>query len=334
MSERLDALQQRIPLGPGWEAPDLFEERAEVPGAAARIVGLHARHGDGLEVTASAAGDGSDVLHRAYFELLERIAIVERAEAAGPLPIRSCDGRLEGHVPKDEVFPPPARAGQRHALSNGVAAHVERAAAGRSAWLELIERDRVLRSWYFGVPRLRPLPVGDSCLETLPSHRSLACEVPAGADPARDVAVVALFLFPRIEGAPFACSFAAGNTPAEARLRAEREGLQRLGFLWGEPLPATPPSPSPSPEYHLDHYLHPGSQAAIERWIAGEAASPTRVAPEPRAERIRFADLTPAWLEGRAVVVRCLSPARMPLVFGEGHPWLGDGAEAPVHPVA
>ena len=31
---------------------------------------------------------------------------------------------------------------------------------------------------------------------------------------------------------------------------ARREALQRLAFLWGEPLPATAPEPEPAPDYH------------------------------------------------------------------------------------
>jgi hypothetical protein len=311
-----------------------------VGAATLHLVGLHARSAGDRSLTASAAGDATSVLELAYFELLERSATLRVAELGpeAPVVLRDLAGIKQGEIAAGCLFPPGRESPpQRHSLSNGVAAHRDWPRACRGAALEAIERDRILRSWFLGGgPPERVAAVPDR-LRELTSHDVRVHRFADPDDPRSAVEVCGVFLFPRAPAEPFCWGSGAGRSRAEATHRAEEEALQRLGFLRGEPLPDAPPPLSATPDFHLDFYLHPPHQARIRRWLNEGMPAPTAGCPGTRAPSVepRFADLTPPSLSGRAVVARVVDPGRMPLVFGEGHPWVENPATpALVHPIA
>lgn len=343
----LDLLRE-LPLDSYWETPTLVRESVSVGAATLHLVGLHARSAAGRSLTASAAGDASSALERAYFELLERAATLRVAELGpeAPIVLRDRAGTKQGEIAAGSLFPagredPP----QRHSLSNGVAAHRDWGRACRGAALEAIERDRILRSWFLGGGPPELLgggPLGGTAavpdrLRELASHDVRVHRFADRDDPRSDVAVCGVFLLPRDAAEPFCWGSGAGCSQAEAVRRAEGEALQRLGFLRGEPLPDAPPPLSATPDFHLDFFLHPPHQARIRRWLSEGMPAPAFAPFGRRAPSIEplFADLTPPSLSGRVVVARVLDPGRMPLVFGEGHPWVEEpAAPALVHPIA
>jgi hypothetical protein len=202
--------------------------------------------------------------------------------------------------------------------------------------LEAIERDRILRSWFLGGgPPERIADVPDS-LRGLASHDVRAHRFPDADDACAEVEVCGVFLFPLDPVEPFCWGSGAGRSLGEALRGAEAEALLRLGFLRGEAVPDAPPPLSPTPDFHLDFFLHPPHQARIRHWLTrGMPPAHGGPAPRPPSEEPLFADLTPPALSGRAVVVRAFDPDRMPLVFGEGHPWVPRPADrALVHPIA
>jgi hypothetical protein len=225
------------------------------------------------------------------------------------------------------------RSGVAWSRSNGVAIGASWGEAAARAELELIERDAVLRSFY-----------GD----TVPVDLG----VPAGVVPralvdAYDVRVVSLasqsqfsvaavLALPR-GPSPFACGFAARASVGEAARDAGRECLQSLAFLWGEELPSVAPRAAPSPSFHQEHYLFPGSHERVREWLAGGHARFRGVLRAPRGGAVsRFADLTPESLRGRLTVVKALPDEHVPLAFGEWHPYLRlpFPSELRVHPIA
>src|SRR5262249_25030199 len=156
--------------------------------------------------------------------------------------------------------------------SNGVAVGPDLAAACRAAELELVERHRVLASWY-GEATPRLLEMADLDISIAPAQHYVARAYAFTPETAGMPAVVGMFAFPREAEAPFAMGLAAGAAFGEAIARAAAELRQCLGFLWGETIPTEEPSFATNVEFHQEWYLRPASHARLRAWLAGEHRS-------------------------------------------------------------
>jgi ribosomal protein S12 methylthiotransferase accessory factor YcaO len=309
-----------------WRTPERFCETVCVNGVRVYAVGLCADNAAGDCVTGSAASLDAPDSARAYFELLERAAIMDAVRRPqGEHPLRDEHGTWRGCISAADLFPQsPEPEAWQYARSNGVALGIDLSDACARATCELIERDRILRSWNGEV---RPLPVEDVASRArLPMELRESYDFQGAAFPAcshevssRDVTTAAVFGFPRQPEAPLIFGFAARGTAAEAFMAAGRECTQRLAFLWGEPIPTSDPVFAPTAEFHQEYFLYPGRHAQLRSWLAGDRyAQPRSSSDVPRpARRIRyFADLTPASLRGKVVVVKAVPGAELPLCFG------------------
>lgn len=337
--QALAGLVERYPLPPDLAPAEVFTETAVLHGVPIHLAGV-AIDCDGECVVGSAASLHEVPLFRAYMELVERLAVLAAIRSTeAPIALLDHDARRVGLEPREVIFPQsPDPARVRWARSNGVAAGADfRDAARRARW-ELVERDRVLRSWYGELDPVRvELPEG-----CVPAQLREAYELSAyafcrgdGGD-GDDVSVAGVFGFPR-GGGPFTCGFGARGTQTEALLAAAAECLQRLAFLWGEELPTAPPAAAPTPGFHQEHYLYPGHHGRIRDWLGGEHARYRGLlVPRCAASRVRYVDLTPARLAGRLFVVKALPASHVPLAFGLGHPQLCGPVpvEIAVHPIA
>jgi hypothetical protein len=279
----------------------------------------------------SAAGPDRHPVERAFFELLERISIVDaRAQRLGPrLTVRDAEGVEKSVRAVSRVFPSDVRPNRvRGSLSNGVALHTSWSEACVSARAELVERDRVLRAFQYA--RAPKSLEHDAPLEQAlaPHYRVRGYEFEAGrASPQHRVTGV--FLFPLTEGAPLAYGFGAGATLDSATERARREALQRLAFLWGEPLPATPPDAAPLPDYHQDYYLYPPHVALLTGWLDAKAKRAQRTPAMFDGSPVRYIDITPVHLRGKLAVAKAMSPRARQLRFG-ANPRSKRGAPHPI----
>lgn len=336
----LDELVETYPLESCWGAPRRYVETVEISGVRLGMCGLVVRDGQGRQATGSAAGLDAIPIARAYFELVERTSVLGAIERdLQDYPVIDRAGRQIGVIAKDRVFPrSDDEAEMRYARSNGVAAHVSWEQACCAAALELIERDRVLRSWYgLGVPRRITID-RHIVLERLAPEYSFEAYAFDGA--AANVAVYGVFAYPRSSDAPLTYGFAASESPSSALTSAVRECLQRLAFLWGESIPKQEPEFAPTPEYHQEFFLQPSMHERLRKWLAGEHARFQVSGFAQRALEVtrlsdRFVDLTPNKVRARLRIVRALPESELPLVFGRGHPDL-DAIPAPlaVHPLA
>jgi hypothetical protein len=335
-----DELRQSFPLPRQWQAPTLFADVASVQGTAIHLVGLTSETAAGLTAIGSAADLSIPPLERAYFELLERAAIASCADAAGGERIlRNANGEPEGRIAPSALFPAsdePER--WRYARSNGVAVGPTWGEACERAVFELVERDRVLRSW-FGEIRPEPLEL-PATLVPRGLRDIYDLEAFIFGAPARDgVHVVGVFGFPNIDAAPLICGLGARATNAEAVRAAWNECLQRLGFLWNEDLPKAEPAFAPLPDFHQEFFLWVPSHAILRDWLSGGHQvfrGLLKRTDEPREGTRLFADLTPAELTGRVAIAKAIPHSELPLTFGRGHPCLASGPpkRLEVHPVA
>lgn len=322
MSLSVKALFDEYPL-PGCAEPELYQEQIEIRGSFLNLVGLSTQSMNFPEVTASAAGLSSNatendplIYTRAYFELLERTSILAARKT------HSAELFLTSTEP--EIW--------TYSKSNGIAAHAHWESACRSAKLELMERDAVLRSWYFGIhPISLGIPAGlrDSNLRDLYHLEAYRFQ--------SSVNTVGVFGFPNEKGLPLFFGFGAHEDLEGAKHHAIQEAYQRLGFTWGEPLPEGPILNEPTPMYHLNYYLIPENAVHIQRWLNG-SLPPRGEAPslQKSHENIQFVDLTPEHLKGKCAVVKAVSEEFMPLTFGNWHPWIGpqSGPDLFPHPIS
>ena len=301
----------------------MYVDLVDAAGVTVRACGLASEHTSGRIVTGAAAELTTDPAPRSYFELLERAAVLDFS-------LSTADSELT------------VTGTQRYSTSNGVALALDAETARFRALAELVERDRVLRSFYGELPPER-LPLDPaSILPGLWRHYELeAYRFPATAACATlsaelgcTLEVAAVFGFPKRPDAPLLFGFGARAGLAEAIVAAARESLQQLAFGWGEPVPDAAPAPSPTPEFHLDHFAYPPHQSGLRAWLAGEHQGRGPKLPACDAAP-RYLEITPACLRDKLVVIKCVHEGALPLAFGEGHPLLPELPDCMrVHPVA
>jgi hypothetical protein len=309
-----------FPLPEGWSAPERVEDAVDADGARLFRVGLASSSVYG-EAVGSAADWISSPAERSAYELLERIALLEAAAAPESLwTTRAAGGDSIGVVRGSEVFPAsPEPTRWTHARSSGVALHVDWKNACIRAEQELIERDRLQRSWLGEiVPRVVPLDPLPLPLSSTRSYDWRAYSFPANYDDGTGIDVVGIFGFPTTPNAPLVFGYGARHSPERALEAAVSEAAQLLAFLWGEPIPDALPEPGPTPMAHLERFQFPPMHERLRRWLGGghrayRGGLPT---PAPMAHATRFVDLTPSWSKGRFAVARAIGGAALPLTFG------------------
>lgn len=325
---RIAELQRRYPLPTHWRFNDRFLQSATIAGVTLYSVGFEARGPARARAFGAAAECGGYPVDRAFFELLERICILE-AKRRPAFAARAQGGELRGRVETARVFPPDKRPERvRSALSNGVALHETWAAACEAARLELVERDRVLRS-FRGECRALRRDASAALSSALRGHYDVQVyEFAAGTrTPVHRVA--GAFLFPRSDTAPLTYGFGAALELNAALAKAEREALQRLAFLWGEALPDASPAPAPVPDYHQDYYLYASHHGVLTEWLNNRhvARRDERAAAAFDGSPVTFVDLTPRALQGRVAVAKAKSSRARTLRFGL------ERKNAPPHPL-
>jgi hypothetical protein len=331
----LETLGEELPLADHWGPVQPFLEAVEIDHLVVHTVGLLCASVRGTEVTGSAASSTSPPAERAYFELIERTALVDAmAGSAREFPIIDGAGERLGTLPRHVVFPEaPSPEECRFALSSGVAAGWTIQGAAKAARAELIERDRVLRSWFGGGAPARQTPksFGTWCPS---SSYDVEVYTFSSDEPGSALAVAGVFAFPKVAYAPLAYGLAAADDSDTAIARAGGECQQRLAFLWGESLPADPPAFEPTAGYHQEFYLHPPTHALLRAWLRGDHAEGALSSGKSNRNP-RFIDLTPEHLLSRLRVVKAVPDGELRLAFGRGHPDLAPTLQRyGVHPIA
>ena len=323
----LNKLLKEFPLSSQWERPSAARHITSIGDLQISLVGLSTVDRAGQCVFGSAGQLSGSPLPRAHYELIERTAVVEAMNASHEtFDVSNSVGEIVGNASNSEVF---LRSSDerhwRYARSNGVAVGLNWEDASSRARLELVERDRILRSW-FGefTPERIELSTGllprslDQYFELetyLFTNQDAQCEA---------VTVAGIFGFPKLSPAPLVFGFAARTGVQDALTAAACECLQRLGFLWGETIPNEFPAFAPTPDFHQEYYLHPPNQAQLRAWLRGAHGKFAGIlldAPPARGATY-FVDLTPASLRSKLAIVKALPSGELPLTFGRGHPRL------------
>lgn len=325
-------------LPKGWALSERVQDVVRIEGLAIRRAGLCATS-DGRQAVGSAADLEDDPLPRAAFELMERIALLEAAGVPDALfPVRSREGDEVGTIRSWHAFPSgDAPEVWTFARSSGVSLHATWAAACDAAACELVERDRVLRAWAGEIrpARAEDNPISSTLSAAMPSYdwHTYLFPAPGAGSIGRDVEVAGVFGFPKPSSAPLVLGFGARSNRYDALRAAQREVLQSLAFLWGEPIPERVPDPLPTPMTHLETYQVRDRQKTLRRWLEKGHATHFRPWPPTVDHDLRFADVTPSWLEGRLRVVRAMSSAAIPMPLGLSPLFAHLPPELRIHPI-
>lgn len=318
-------------LPDGWGRPTELDDLVVAAGLRIRRAGIVVRSPYGEEISGAAADPARPVLSRAWFELAERVCVVEWCRSA---PRRQRLFTEQGDDAGALTEPVPRSPSPRRWIpsrSNGVALHrTWLEACERAAW-ELAERDRVLRAW---VGEIVPRPIAAHAPLSPRRYEWIACSFPVEeATFSEGLEVVGVFAFPREAGVPLAMGFAARPDLDLALGAATSEALQQLAFLWG--VPRSRPSTAPGPGLHLDTFQARRSHGRLRAWLDGGhrafARSRRRVR---RPAPVRFLDLTGPWLEGRARVAKAICRDAMPLDFGKSPEMRHLPPDLRIHPIA
>jgi YcaO cyclodehydratase, ATP-ad Mg2+-binding len=338
MQQETDRQSSAFPLPLGWSSPARVDDRIDADRLELYRIGLSSRRSD-VEAIGAAADWACSPGERGYFELLERVTILDACAPGGAdLPLRTRHGAPAGTCRRQHAFPKssePAR--WEYARSNGVAIHSDWQRACAHAEQELVERERVLRAWLGDtVPRAMDTDLSASPLGRARSYEWRAYMFPACDDePLRsDIAVVGVFGFPNRATLPLVLGYGARTDAAAALEAATRETAQLLAFLWGEEF-SDHPAPSPTPGHHLEVCQSPAGRLGLRRWLEdghGQYRRP-RTSRPPVSSEVTFVDLTPEWLAGRLFVAKALCDATVPLAFGAS-PWTAHLPEGlRIHPI-
>jgi hypothetical protein len=314
---------------------ETFLQRVTVGQLELFMVGLVAVTADNTTVTGAAADEYGFPVDRAFFELLERLSIFSARTGGKPLALRDREGRERGTRLPRQVFPSDRKSDVlRTSLSNGVALHASWPLACEAALRELIERDRVLRSFAGEFAPIELAAPDENLARALRSHYEIAAYSFGPKRTRLAHVATGMFLFPRDAAAPLAYGFGAAADVTSALAGAKREALQRLAFLSGEELPVKPPEPAPTPDYHQEYYLYSGHHAILREWLAG-GRKRRRVGPQHDlldGGALRYVDLTVEGIKGGLFVAKAASRKATVLQFGI-EPARPRGSAVP-HPIA
>lgn len=318
--DRVQLLLEYYPLPEGWSTPEFFDDSLVIQNYQIKRAGWHSQNGlHGEVVTGSAVELSDSPLERAYFELLERVSVLEmEKEKSRQWPLESWDGGWMGSLSSEKIFPKsPMPQLWEYSRSHGVALHKSKEKASCAALYELIERDLMLRSWYgalkpellsCSVPSLLSAFSGDYYFEIYSFGILMGIEV------------IGVFGFSTHGNRPWVYGAGAGKDRAFALEHAARECLQRTAFLWDETACVEDSALElcrPTAEYHQEVYLRASSVPKIKNWLnRGHGQFAQVVNRSLREQNVGWINITPRWLEGKLVVIKAICSDLTPLVFG------------------
>ena len=306
----LNTLKEKHPLPNNWNIAEECENVLEISGLQLHLSGIVATNNQ-QNAIGSAGSLSEETKHRSYFELLERVSILEAQKSSSFIAYNK-KRTFQQEVSLEVAFPTsPTPEKWQYAKSNGVALSSSFEEACDRAHLELIERDLILRSWYQQIsPKKVELNSQLTPLKELGQLEQFSFSTTT------DHFVHGVFLFPESANKPFVYGMGAGFSPDVASSKASSEFIQRLGFLWEDEVLAEEPEFSPTPFYHQEFYLHQNRAKTIKKWL-NASSSKSLVPCQENKEDVLFVDLTPSFLKEGLFVVKALSQSRTPLTFGD-----------------
>lgn len=305
-----------------WKKIDEFKDEVTVGEKLIYLAGVAWKNVEEKVATGSAASDEMLPQDRAYFELFERIIALESLQEK-EFPLFDRNNSSLKKVPNHFIFPNHGDT-FKYSISNGMAFHTEASLAREKARSELIERDRVLRSWYGETKPLKiqlPLHFQQKMAPLSQLYQIEAFHfTPLHTDAeSLEYSVTGIFALPRNEKHPLVYGLGCHKGIEESIDHAWGECLQRMGFLINEEKITKLGEFTPTALYHQDYYLTKVGEQKIYDWLAHGNKSNLKF-PKPQISQIKFADITPLSLRGSNIIVyRAIEENHIPLIFGKNY---------------
>lgn len=304
MINQKDIIIKKFPCDKSWTEPELFNEKLQISDLEFQLVGFSSSldKKSSKMVTGSSAGCrpfDSCLLEKAYFELVERMALI--------------DPFIEHH--EDSL-----KKEYQKSKSNGVAFHTDLSLAKENAKFEVIERDAILRYWYLNMaPAKVSILPPEICLTSEKLKDFYDIELFSFKSPfsiSHSAVVTASFAFPKTPGLNFVYGFGCADSLEKSIKKSFSENLQTLAFLWGESF--DPLEFSPTPSYHQSQFVTKNGVNLIREWLNSPIAYSCDDLSLLNTD-FTFDDLTPEHLKGSAYIVKASNPNAIPLIFGKNY---------------
>src|SRR5512139_2468199 len=106
MGRSMRGAASKHPLPEGWGAPETVADVVTFEGVDVARAGVASTSPEGESITGSAAGTGSEVDARSWYELLERVSLVEASRKRDDVfALRDRGGVYAGLSPGSALFP-------------------------------------------------------------------------------------------------------------------------------------------------------------------------------------------------------------------------------------
>jgi hypothetical protein len=315
-----------IPPFENYQLIDNYSDCVLIDQLKINLAGIAIKSPQGTIITGSAASLDENPYPRANYELCERIAIHEARNSTNPFDLYNSNFQKIGTQRSPQIIPTSNDPDNwLYADSNGVAIHKTFKKATENATLELIERDRILRSWYGEYTPLN-IPVEKTTRSFLTLQEKLKTKYRLSIqqfsnkkDPLNHISVCGIFAFPKNKTLPFTYGFGSSFNQEKAIEKAKNECIQRIGFLHKSHL-SSKTDFSPTPVYHQQFYTQKLGERAISNWLNyGHTNQQDTLCPEYENETIHFVDITPPSYKPFLFVAKTISNWRLPLIYGRNY---------------
>lgn len=333
---RLSILTKEIPLSKNWATPEVFTEEFTLENFSTEVVGLASENDSGQSVVGSSMGSDGKVIDIAYYELIERISIMEVLnERPHKFNIVNSDLlQTAEYIDFDVAYPANEEIDYKFSLSNGTSFHTDKSLACENAKYELFERDLILRSW-FGHYTPQEIVLADyNVVNPCPKSFEMKAYSIEYAEGPFEIYACFFCFYPQDNSRPIVYGSGASYNKLLALQKAQDEAFQRLPFLWDEEISQKSPAFSPTPDYHQEFYIRQSNKKLLASWLSGRHKGRStlhhKVSPE-----VYYIDITPSYLKDKAYVIKALSSHTLPLIFGKNYSHIIGKVprELEIHPV-
>ena len=263
-------------------------ESHDVLGLNFKAAGVAIKLESGQEVYGASSSEKDDPLIFAGYECLERFVI-------------------QG-LPKEDKF---QSVDFKWSLSNGIALHDTYEEACENSYGELFERSEILKSWYFNTPvRIIPQDMEAFSSELATHYEIIVADF--STDPKRHA--IGYFALPKNSKVHLVYGFGSSSDLQKAILKAKKEFITRLGFLWGEEVSESE-VPKNTPDFHQEFYLKPENGHHIREWLFGTKFGKKEYLGF-QLKDVSYVNITPAEWQGKFYVTKATSKDCIPLFFG------------------
>jgi hypothetical protein len=268
---------------------EFMHEKLNILDQSFEISGISLTTNDSSHIYASASSLQKDSLKIAVFECLERYVA------------------LKAEVSQKNIN------GCKFSISNGVAIHQNSSYAFINAKNEFIERNEILKSWYFNT-KIKELKDIEKDWFTSAFREKFDIKV-FNFSTLDKFFVLGIFAFPKTSQHNLIYGFGASDLFETALKKANNEFNTRLGFLWNEKPDLDGIDPS-SPLYHQDFYLIEDNFKYIHEWLFGRNKI-GRAVNMYDCKKLIKTDLTPKHWKPKLNVIKVFFNDGIPLFFGK-----------------